>query len=799
MTSEITYLADLLLKVLHNRKAPESLPAEFSDQKEVASLFNELLQIRSFVKAVATGDLSGQLSSKGYTAGVLKGLQASLKHLTWQTQMIASGDFSHRLDFMGDFSKAFNSMTTQLKDSYRIIKEKETQLKAINSTLTQDIAERNRAVHALRQSEERYRALVENAPIGIFKRCLDGDFLYSNPSLVKTFRCHDTDEFFARYGTVQHRWRFPEEHEKLMELLLRQKRVNNYEMESRLVDGTSIWVALFCTFDSESAIIDGWAIDITDRKQAENDLRNSEEIFRGMVESAPFGIILSVGEKIHNEYVNPKFTELFGYTIKDIPSDREWWPLAYPETEYRRRTKAGWNRLIENAIRTQSAVAPTETVVTCKDGSTKVVEFTLIPLGEKNIIFVTNLSERKLAEEAQAKLQAQLTHAQKMESVGRLAGGVAHDFNNMLGVIIGNTEMALDKVDPQQNIYRDLQEVLKAARRSADLTRQLLTFARKQAITPRILDLNETVQGMLTMLQRLIGEDITLAWQPEADLWPVEIDPSQVDQILANLCVNSRDAITGIGRVIIETGITSIDEKYSAVDPDCIPGDYTLLAVSDNGCGMNKEVMKNLFEPFFTTKEVGKGTGLGLATIYGIVKQNNGFINVFSEPGRGSVFKIYLPRYTGCSSQAEDEELAKIAPRGSQTILVVEDEAAILRMTTSQLRLLGYTVLSASTPGQAIRLATKTPGAIDLLLTDVVMPEMNGRVLAEKLFSIYPNLIFLFMSGYSPDTVAHYGVLEKGANFLQKPFSRKDLEIKVRLALEKGKTSPDKAPFEISH
>ena len=394
-----------------------------------------------------------------------------------------------------------------------------------------------------------------------------------------------------------------------------------------------------------------------------------------------------------------------------------------------------------------------------------------------------DVSERKLAEEANEKLQVQLVQAQKMESVGRLAGGVAHDFNNMLGVILGHTEMALDETDPAQPLYRDLQEILKAARRSANLTRQLLTFARKQTISPQVLDLNETVHEMLKMLQRLIGENISLGWVPGADLWPVKMDHSQVDQILANLCVNARDAIEGAGKVTIETGMTSLSEAYCKAHPGFVPGDYVLLAVSDTGSGMDKETISHLFEPFFTTKELGKGTGLGLATIYGIVKQNNGFINVYSERGHGSVFKIYLPRHQGVVKQAEKEELRESQDQGHETILLVEDEPAILKMTTAMLERLGYTVLAASAPSEALVLAKKNAADIQLLITDVVMPHMNGRILSQNLLALCPGLKVLFMSGYTANTIAHHGILEAGVHFIEKPFSRQDLACKVRQAL----------------
>ncbi|MEW6519816.1 MAG: PAS domain S-box protein [Thermodesulfobacteriota bacterium] len=381
-------------------------------------------------------------------------------------------------------------------------------------------------------------------------------------------------------------------------------------------------------------------------------------------------------------------------------------------------------------------------------------------------------------------LESQLRQALKMESVGRLAGGVAHDFNNMLGVILGFAEMALDQLDQSQPLFEHLQAIRNAAVRSAELTRQLLAFARKQTAVPRVLDLNETVEGMLKMLRRLIGEDINLVWLPDSNLWPVKMDPSQIDQILANLCVNARDAIAAVGKVIIETSRVTFDEAYCAERPGFIPGDFVMLAVSDDGQGMDRETLDKIFEPFFTTKGVGQGTGLGLATVYGIVKQNNGFINVYSEPGRGSTFKIYLPRHAAATGQMRQESQAAPAAPGHETILLVEDEAAILEITRLMLEKLGYQVLTASTPGEAIRLAREHAGEIHLLITDVVMPEMNGPELAAKLLSLYPGLRSLFMSGYTGNVIAHHGILGDGINFIQKPFLKKTLAAKVREVLD---------------
>lgn len=390
------------------------------------------------------------------------------------------------------------------------------------------------------------------------------------------------------------------------------------------------------------------------------------------------------------------------------------------------------------------------------------------------------IRSRKQAEEESVRLGYQLQQAQKMESIGRLAGGVAHDFNNMLTVILGNAEMALDMVQPEEPLYEELTQISMAAKRSADLTRQLLAFARKQTITPKVLDLNETLEGMLKMLRRLIGENIELIWLPGSNISMVIMDPSQIDQILANLCVNSKDAIDGVGRIIIETANVSIDDDYCSEHIEALAGEHVRLTVSDNGCGMGKEVIQNLFEPFFTTKKMGRGTGLGLATVYGIVRQNNGSINVYSEPGQGTTFNIYLPRHLGDAEAMQEEISVEPSSRGSQIIMLVEDEPAILNMGRGMLESLGYNVIAAHTPNQAIRLAEEHKGNIDLLITDVVMPEMNGSDLAEKLLAIHPGIRSLFMSGYTANVIAHNGVLDEGVHFIQKPFSKKELAIKVR-------------------
>ncbi len=516
-------------------------------------------------------------------------------------------------------------------------------------------------------------------------------------------------------------------------------------------------------------------------KAVEQALRESEERFRRLFENSLVGLYRTAPDG-RVLLANPALMAMLGCRSFD--------GLARQNLEtHGFHPNSPW-RLFKDAVERGGVIRGLESTWARADGTMVFVRESAQAVRDAagQILFyegvVEDITDRKRAEEEKEKLQAQLLQALRMESVGRLAGGVAHDYNNMLAVIIANAELALDKLAPSEPLYDELQEILQAARRSAEITRQLLAFARKQVISREVLDLNETVEVMLKMLRRLIGEDIDLAWLPGAGVCPVKVDPSQIDQILANLCVNARDAIAGVGKVTIETGNVAFDEAYCAEHPGFAPGEYVVLTVSDDGGGMDKETLDQLFEPFFTTKEMGKGIGLGLATVYGIVKQNNGFINVYSEPGQGATFKIYLPRHAAKVEGMRREGPPAPEVRGSETILLVEDEPAILRTTTLILERQGYTVLAASTPGEAIRLAREHAGDIHLLMTDVIMPEMNGRDLAKLLLSLYPHLRRLFMSGHPGDVVARHGVLDEGPHFIQKPFSMKGLAAKVRETLD---------------
>ncbi len=544
----------------------------------------------------------------------------------------------------------------------------------------------------------------------------------------------------------------------------------------------------YIEFGHETLILSA-TVDITDRRRAIEQLRKSQ---------ARLKVAMNLAKMVYWEYevstglfyFDDRFYHHYGTT-----SEKEGGHFMSPQ-EYCRRfvvPDSGFDLAAELDMAIRSS-APhysrqLEHWICRADGQKQyiIVRFeTVKDRGRRTVkLFGSNqdITEQKRAEEEREKTSAHLLHAQRLESIGRLAGGVAHDFNNMLGVIIGYAELALTQSPSPAALQEVLQEIHNAAGRSVELTRQLLAFARRQTVDPKVLDLNVIIPGMLKILQRLIGEDIQLHWKPGNDLWSVCIDPGQIDQIMANLLVNARDAIDGVGSVIIETGNVVIDEAHRQVRPEVDLGEYVQISVSDSGCGMGIHILENIFDPFFTTKDQGKGTGLGLATVYGIVKQNRGYVFAYSEPGQGTTFHLYLPR----TNLAPDvpEVCEKPAIQGSETILIVEDEAAILRVGKTILENHGYTVLVSQIPSEALSLMEKYPDPIHLLITDIVMPEMNGRELWQKTVRLRPHIKCLFVSGYTAEVIAHHGVIEEGLEFLQKPFSIAGLTQKVREILNR--------------
>ena len=506
--------------------------------------------------------------------------------------------------------------------------------------------------------------------------------------------------------------------------------------------------------------------DINERKQVEADLRESEEKYRSMMEAMDDAAYIC-SDDFHITYMNSTMLKRIGY---DIVGERCYNVIHgldenCPWCVHQRVMKGEHVKTEIVSPKDKKSYQVSNSPIFHLDGSVS-----------KLTIFRDNTKVKKI--------EAQLQQAQQLESVGRLAGGVAHDYNNTLSVIIGFAELAIDKMAPDNPLRAYLDEILKAAHNATDITRQLLAFARKQDVDPRILNLNTYVENMLKMLRRLIGEDIDLVWVPGTEIWPIMIDPSQVSQILANLCVNARDAIKGVGKVTIETENTRFDEARYADHTGFVPGNFVHLTISDNGCGMEKEILENIFEPFFTTKGADKGTGLGLSTVYGIVKQNKGFINVYSEPNRGTTISIYLPRHEGKNSEIHETDLEEIPTGQGETILLVEDDLPILNITQQILHGLGYTILTAGTPTDALMIAEEYARKIHLLVSDVILPEMDGHELAERMESFYPQIKHLFISGYTADVIVQRGMLNEGVRLLHKPFSKRDLATTVRKALD---------------
>jgi PAS domain S-box-containing protein len=524
---------------------------------------------------------------------------------------------------------------------------------------------------------------------------------------------------------------------------------------------------------------------IIDSKQAEQELRRHQELLANLAKLVPGTIYqYRLYPSGHSEfpYASPGMNEIYEVTPDEIRLDAS---VAFTRLHPEDRDRV--SEAIFDSARTQQRFHCEFRVLLPRQGLRwRWSEAQPQLLDDGSTLWygiILDITEKKEAEEAQEQLQQQLSQAQKMESIGRLAGGVAHDFNNMLSVMLGYSEMGMDLVDEDTPIHMALSGIYQAAQRSADLTRQLLAFARKQTIEPKIIDLNTAIKNMLAMLRRLIGEDIELTWLPCEQVGLVNMDPSQIDQVLANLCVNARDAISGNGSITITTSQIVIDERRHGKFGEITPGDYVLLSITDTGCGMDTETMGRLFEPFFTTKSAGEGTGLGLATVFGIVKQNKGFIEVESAPGHGTTFTIGLPKHLFEIQSDGAKKPRQAAVSGSGTILLVEDEAAILQMAAAMLERLGYRVIPTTKPGEALDIVSSSGEKIDLLITDVIMPEMNGRDLVARCQAIRPELKCLYMSGYTADVIASHGVLPTDVHFLQKPFTRKTLSNKMHAIL----------------
>jgi len=498
-------------------------------------------------------------------------------------------------------------------------------------------------------------------------------------------------------------------------------------------------------------------------------LREAHDTLRALVDASPVAMVsIDSGGRVATW--NRCAEQMFGWTQQEVLGG----PLPIGQDAD--------GDLIRGVIERGERIRNVEVARRRKDGSGIEISLSAAPLFDAHgqvrggMAVLADISERR-------SLEQQVRQSQKLEAVGRLAGGIAHDFNNLLTVIGGTTELMLARLPQSSPLLRNAEEVHKAAVRAGSLTQQLLAFSRKQVMEPRVLDLNGIASGMEKMLRRLIGEDIALSFSCAEDLGRVKVDPGQIEQVIMNLAVNARDAMPSGGRLMIETRNVTLDEAYAGRHISVRPGPYVMLAATDTGIGMPPDVQARVFEPFFTTKGPGKGTGLGLSTVYGIVKQSGGYIWVYSEPGRGTTFKVYLPRVEEEADRRGDEEAGEV-PVGNETILLVEDEEMVRMVARRMLEKAGYTVIEASGGREALDLLERHPGAIDLLITDVVMPQMNGRQLAGQAGLLRSDMKVLFISGYTDHAIVRSGMLEEGLAFLHKPFSYQAFARKVRETLE---------------
>ncbi len=631
-----------------------------------------------------------------------------------------------------------------------------------------DITDRKRAEEALRLTQ----FTVDRTALGCFWIKRDGRFFYVNDHMCRSLGY--THQELLQMSVMDIDPGFdPSIWSEYWTVLLNEK-VRRFETVHLRKDGTTFPVEItanFVEFGGEEYSC-AFSADISDRKRIEENLRR----FQFSIDRA-WEAIFWIGQDGRFQYANDQACQRLGYTREELLTLRLWdIDLEFPEERWQDQ----WRDMREARHRIF------ETTHQHKDGSRFPVEVSAnhMQLGdiEHHVAFVRDISYRKKAEAEQFKLEAQLYQAQKMESIGRLAGGVAHDFNNMLGVILGYAELMKADLAQADPLRQQVLEIEKAANHSKGITTQLLAFSRKQVVSPKVLDLNTHVRAVQQTLARLIGEDIELRFIEGSGLWITRFDPTQIEQILINLAINSRDAMPDGGKLTIETANRQLDESYCLEHMGFVPGEFVQLSISDNGSGMTPETLAHIFEPFFTTKEVGKGTGLGLATVYGIVKQAGGFINAYSEPGQGTTFTIYLPR---AEAEIDRPGTAEAEPvvTGTETILLVEDDDMVRMMTRMMLERIGYTVRAVASPEDALTIVRNDGQAVDLLMTDVVMPRMNGKQLYDRIAAMHPGIKTLFMSGYTANVIVHHGVLDEGVHFIHKPFSLNHLAQKVREAL----------------
>lgn len=648
--------------------------------------------------------------------------------------------------------------------------------KAIFTGILRDVSGRQRLEEELRQTNEKYARMIQSSPDAITLRTLpERRYLEVNEGFCR-MTGYAAEEAIGKTSAELNVWADPEQRGATLQKVLREGEVHEEEFRFRTKSGEIRFgqlAAVTVAVGNQQCML-SVSRDITERKRAEEELRRSEANSRSLVHDAPFGI-LKVTLEGRILQANPALVKMLGYKSEDElcalnmerdvyhdPKQRQRLIEEHAQKEDFHNVEVQWKRKDGNVI---TALLNGRRVVGPDHAQTYYEEF------------AEDITQRRV-------LERQLFQSQKMEAIGRLAGGIAHDFNNLLGVVLGHTEILEEFAGRERRLQRSVEAIHSATQRATALTTQLLAFSRKQMVQPKILDLNVAVRDIEKLLRRVIGEDIELIIRVQSGVGTMQIDPGQLDQILMNLVVNARDAMPGGGKLIIETSSVTLDDSYVGQHLGAAAGPFVLLSISDTGVGMDQETLSHIFEPFFTTKEKGKGTGLGLSTVYGIVKQCGGYVMAYSEPGRGSTFKVYFPHVSGIPEAPRASGQRAELPGGKETVLLVEDETALRELTRGLLETAGYTVLEAANVEDAIRLAGGAHRKIDLLLTDVVMPGMDGHELSRRLTSTCPSLKVLYMSGYTDDVIVHKGVLNRGTTLLQKPFGRAGLLGKVRQVLD---------------
>ena len=651
------------------------------------------------------------------------------------------------------------------------------------SAFIRDLTEQKKAEEALRAGEQRYRQLFEDIPVGLYRSTAEGNLIDVNPAMVAMLGYPNKESLLATHADALYvdaadriRWR---------QEMIGEGAVADFDVRLRRADGSVIWVSdtthMKRAADGSALVYEGVLEDITARVETERAVQASERRLVQILEAAPLGIIVSDQEgrpvfandgarKILGRGIIPganvgELAEVYQAYVAGssqlYPTDRL--PLV--------RALKGESTSVDDmeihqgnrVISLQVQGAP------ILDSDGKIVSA---------VVVFFDATEKRI-------LESQIRQSSKMEAVGQLAGGVAHDFNNLLTVIMSYSAMLLERLDPADSNHEDVREIAGAADRAAGLTRQLLAFSRQQVMQPRVLNINDVISDLEKMLRRLIGEDVELVTSLDPDVARINADPGQLEQVLMNLVVNARDAMPAGGRLIISTSNSTLSAESAAGALHAPDGDYVMLAVSDTGSGMTREVQQRLFDPFFTTKDQGRGTGLGLSTVYGIVKQSGGEIYVYSEVEQGSTFKVYFPRFVAKGEYRPQAPTSQEIPRGSEAVLLVEDDSNLRELVARVLRALGYTVYAAGSGGEALAIARDCATPIDAVITDVVMPGMNGRELVEKLVEARPRIGFLFMSGYTDDDVLRRGVLHGETAFLQKPFTPDQLARKIRGVIDR--------------